>query len=335
MDYANEPTMHYSRRSYLNGSKIKHELLARHGAKCAYCGIEVMFGQIELDAYLPFRTHPDDQSPSNYVLSCAQCNRIKSSKEPFSKDGQELIIHPYSERYWKEMQINENGIAEGKTDAGSSTIHLLGLNRPELVSYRKDHIADFIEKINDDNTAYDVYKCSINQIKELLQMEINDPNLQEYFHRIIYANVITSMEAYLSKTFITVVLNDDIMFWRFVNRFDWGKEKVNIEDIKSVYDNMTIKVQTKLTEVLYHNLPKVRAMYQKILEIDILQEDEELAFLSRSVDVRHDLVHRNGRKTGHFEADEFHNISVDMINTLIDHVDRLIEEIEKQMNAPL
>lgn len=211
----------------------------------------------------------------------------------------------------------------------------MGLNRPELVSYRKDHIADFIEKINDDNTAYDVYKCSINQIKELLQMEINDPDLQEYFHRMIYANVITSMEAYLSKTFISIVLNDDTMFWRFVNRFDWGKEKVYIEDIKSVYDNMTMKVQTKLTEVLYHNLPKVRAMYQKILEIDILQKDEDLTFLSQSVDVRHDLVHRNGRKTGHFEADEFHNITIDMINTLIDHVDRLIDEIEKQINEPV
>ena len=331
MDYSSEPTASNIRRPSMSG--IKHNLLEKHGPHCAYCGIDLTLGQIEVDSFLPFRSNPDPSNPDNYVLSCSQCNRIKGAKEPFSSEGKERIIHPYSDRYWNEIQIGRDGIAIGKTEAGSSTISLLGLNRLELVSYRKDHIADFIRKINDDNTAYEVYTSSINQVKELLKMDIPTPELQEYFNRMIYANVIASMEAYLSKTFITIVLNDDAIFWRFVNRFDWGKEKIEIEKIKDVYDNMPIRVQTKLTEVLYHNLPKVRAMYQKILEIDILQEEANMTFLSKSVDIRHDLVHRNGRKNSNCTTDEFHSISVDMISELIEHVDRLVKEVEDQRVA--
>lgn len=180
-------------------SGIKRNLLEKHGPRCAYCGIDLTIGQIEVDSFWPFHSHPDPSNPDNYVLSCSQCNRMKGAKEPFSSEGKGRIIYPYSDRYWSEIQIGRDGIAIGKTEAGSSTITLLGLNRLELVSYRKDHIADFIRRINDENTAYEVYTSSVNQIKELLKMDIPTPKLQEYFNRMIYANVIASMEAYLSK----------------------------------------------------------------------------------------------------------------------------------------
>ena len=334
MDYAKEPNLPYSinhRRVPI--AKIKQELLAAHGTRCAFCGIDISSGYIVIDSFLPRHSNPDVNSSDNYVLSCAHCERIKAAKEPFSQDGQILIIHPYSENYRTEIQINNDGIAEGITDAGISTVNLLQLNRPELVSYRKDHISDFIEKINDGNTALDVYNCSITQLKELLQMHSTTPELQEYFYRMIYANVISSMEAYLSKTNISIVLNDDISFWNFVKHFDWGKEKIEIQNIKEVYDGMNIRVQTKLTEVLYHNIPKVKAMYEKILGINILQDSKELEFLTHAVSVRHDLVHRNGRKTTVGAIDEYHSISLEMITELIQHVDKLIEEIESQLNC--
>lgn len=327
MNYSKEPTF-FSHLRRPNPQKFKHQLLAIHGAKCAYCGINLSSGYTLIDSYIPFRSIEDPENIDNYVLACAQCDLIKGTREPVSLDGKVLILHPYSENYRTEIQFNEDGIAEGKTEAGESTIEFLQLNRSELVSYRKDHIADFIAKVNDGYSAYDVYRCSIEQIKDLLQIEIPSADLQQHFYRMIYTNVISSMEAYLSKTLITIVMNDETYFWEFVKRFDWEKEKINIENIKEVYDNMTIKVQTKLSEILYHNLPKVKVLYQKVLNIDILQNHEDMAFLCRAVDIRHDLVHRNGRKNGRSEVDEYHSISISMIYDLVTHVDNMIQEIE-------
>ena len=318
--------------SKANLMKIKRELLATRGTKCGYCGVDLSFGSFEVDYYYPRSTHPVPPIDNNFILACPYCNRKKGAHEPVSQSGEVYILHPYSEQYWSEIKISKDGIAVGQTDAGNNTIAIMGLNRPELVAYRQNHIADYIDKIVDDTSAYDVYKCSIVQLKELLQLEIPNHDLEEYFHRMVYANVIASMEAYLSKTFITSVLSDDDMFWQFVSRFDWNKEKVNMENIKEVYDSMNIKVRTKLAEVLYHNLPKVKAMYHKILEINILQNETEMTFLTQAVDIRHDLVHRNGRKNSSGQTDEFHNISLSMVNELISHVDLLIEEIEKQLN---
>ena len=327
MNYSETPTRP---RKRISMREIKYELLEKRKAKCAYCGISIPFGQLTLDAYLPHRTHPEEQGPENYVLACAMCNNIKGGKEPIDGNGNILILHPYENDYWGEIRINEFGVAEGLTDAGVSTINLLSLNRPELVSYRKDHIADYIEKINDGNSAFEVYQYSIRKIKDLLKMEISEPELQQYFYQMIYANVITAMESYLSKNIISLVLNDENIFWKFVKNFDWNNEKIKIEDIKDTYDIMNIKVQTKLAEVLYHNLPKVRAIYKKILDINILQLEDDMRFFNSSVDIRHDLVHRNGRKGTNSGTDEFHNITLDMINELITRVELLINEIEKQ-----
>ena len=106
-------------------------------------------------------------------------------------------------------------------------------------------------------------------------------------------------------------------------------DKVDISKIKDTYDSMNIKVQRKLAEILYHNLPKVRIMYQKILDINILQSEDDMRFFNCSVDIRHDLVHRNGRKGTNSRVDEFHNITLDMINELITRVDLLINEVER------
>lgn len=311
---------------------IREKLIASHGKKCGYCGSEMTFDNIlEIDSYLPKSKYSEEGGLENYVLSCPICNRIKGCKVPIDDKGKVLILHPYKDAYWTEIQINEDGIAEGKTEAGKNTVQIMNLNRPELVSYRLDNIANFIETINDKHTAYEVYTYSINQIENLLKLHIEESELREYFYRMIYANVIASMEAYLSKTIILIVLNNNDMFWKFVNKFDWNKEKVCMEDIKNTYDNMNINVQTKLAEVLYHNLSKVKAMYKNILSIDILEDNDEMVYLSKAVNIRHDIVHRNGRKNNDGKKEDFHNISLEMIKDIIIHVNKLVENVEAQI----
>lgn len=311
---------------------IREKLIATHGNKCGYCGSEMTFNNIlEIDSYLPKSKYSEEAGLENYVLSCPICNRIKGDKVPIDDNGKVLILHPYKDAYWTEIQINKDGIAEGKTEAGRNTVQMMYLNRPELVSYRLHNIANFIETINDKHTAYEVYTYSINQIENLLKLDIEESELKEYFYRMIYANVIASMEAYLSKTIILIVLNNNDMFWNFVNKFDWNKEKVCMEDIKNTYDNMNIKVQTKLAEVLYHNLSKVKAMYKSILDIDILEDNGEMACLNKAVNIRHDIVHRNGRKNNDGKKEDFHNISLGMIKDIILHVNKLVERVEEQI----
>ena len=306
--------------------RIKEELISRYGNKCGYCGIEPSFAEIlTVDCYLPFSSHKNMEE-DNLVLACRACNAIKGNIEPIEESGKVRILHPYKSNYWSEIKIGKDGLAYGLTESGESTILLMHLNRPELIEYRVNNIGDFIKRINDKYDAYEIYIHSIGQISKLLKEEIENPELSEYLYRMIYANIIAAMEAYLSKILAAAVLNDETIFWRFVNKINWNNQKVSMKDIKETYDNMNIKVQEKLNELIFHNLPKVKKIYKDVLEIDIL-EDGMLECLSKAVNIRHDIVHRNGRKNKS-EENEFHNITVDMITDLIEKVDQLVENIE-------
>lgn len=283
---------------------------------------------MEIDSFLPYRTHPQNDEIENYVLSCPTCHRIKGGTEPVSEDGTVLILHPYKDGYRNEIKIGTDGRVYGITDAGKSTVEIMRLNRPELVAYRASNIAAFIESTNDGRTSLETYHGSIRQIRDLMKVRIEDPELVNCYYRMMYANVIAAMEAYLSKTIISCVLGDDEVFWTFVRNFDWNKEKVSVADIKEVYDGMGIKVQTALAEILYHNLPKVKNIYRAALGIDILTDTDELGFLCRAIEIRHDIVHRNGRSS---EKDAYHIITAEMVDDLISHVDRLVDDIERQL----
>ncbi|MGN1165665.1 MAG: HEPN domain-containing protein [Lachnospiraceae bacterium] len=256
--------------------------------------------------------------------------------EPKTEDGKILIMHPYKDAYWEHIMVDKNGVARGETEEAKSTVEILCLNRPELIAYRNNNIAAFIQNANNGENVYEVYRNSITYVKKLLLSNIEEKEIEGYFYRLVYANIIASMEAYLSKTIISLVLNDEDLFWTFVQRFDWGKEKVNISEVKDVYGKMNIKVQKALAEVLYHNLSKVKQMYRCILEINVLDEDDEMEFLCKAVEIRHDIVHRNGRKNIKKQdvtsVDEYHNIELEQIEELIKHVDELVDSIERQIN---
>ena len=310
----------------------RKRLLEEHGNKCGYCGCEMISPELmEVDSYLPFRTHPECDEYDNYVLTCPICNRIKSAREPITTDGRVLILHPYKDNYKDEIKIDEDGYAHGLTDAGKSTVEIMRLNRPELVAYRVNNIAAFIEKVNDGKSAYDVYQKSISQITELMKVNVESSELQEYYFRLLYANVISAMEAYLSKTIITLVLNDENSLWNFVRKFKWNEEKVKIADVKEVYDGINVRVQTELAGILYHNLSKVKKMYKEILDIDILTDHNEMNFLYNAVETRHDIVHRNGRANEDLNEEKYHDIQIEHIQQLILHVDKLVNSIQEQL----
>ena len=315
-------------------ANYRKDLLEKHGRKCGYCDSELTVPEsIEIDHFFPTRTHPQCHGLDNLVLTCPVCNRIKGAKEPIADDGSVVILHPYRDNYWEQIKIDSNGLAYGVTEEGKNTVETMRLNRSELVAYRADKVAVFIGEANEGEYPAEIYYGSVRQIKKLMEITIDDSELAAYCNRMIYANVIASMEAYLSKTIIRAVTNDKNTFWRFVSKFEWGKERFSLNEIKEVYDGMYLRVQTALTEALYHKLPKVKNIYKDTLGIEILTDEEEMGALCRAVEIRHDIVHRNGRKSACTEQNDYHIITTDMVNDLILRVNKLVSTVEEQLRA--
>lgn len=116
--------------------------------------------------------------------------------------------------------------------------------------------------------------------------------MKSYLYRLLYANLITSMEAYLSDTLIKYVTENDEYLRKFTETYKpFKKQTFTTDDIFNRMDHLKDIVKGELRELMYHNLPKIKPIFKDSLGIDIGVIKE----LYKAVLIRHDIVHRNGK----------------------------------------
>ena len=142
---------------------------------------------------------------------------------------------------------------------------------------------------------------------------------------MLFANVITSLETYLSDAFINTVKSNKAYLRKFVETFhNFRSEKFELSDLFQYYDNIEEKATKAMLDVIYHDLPKVKGMYFDTLNISL----PDLAVIYKAVFMRHDFVHRNGKtKTG-----KFHKIESKDIDELCNEVEKFVNDINRQLN---
>ncbi|MGV2837038.1 HEPN/Toprim-associated domain-containing protein, partial [Pseudomonas shirazensis] len=90
-----------------------------------------------------------------------------------------------------------------------------------------DSFEDIIEYNKDFTTFYDVFSTAIMDTQALMRLSTENTTLA----RLLYANVITAMETYLSDTLKKQVLTREAIRRRFVQTNDTFKEKISLQDI--------------------------------------------------------------------------------------------------------
>ncbi len=125
--------------------------------------------------------------------------------------------------------------------------------------------------------------------------------------RMVFASVIIAMEAYLSDIIKSHVLNRSAVKRRFVESHIVFKEKVAKKDVFTFLDtldntlNTLNTLNTEIDKISFYNIDTVKDLYQKVLACDF--PEDKLDQLRASVFVRHDIMHRNGKKADGFSVD--------------------------------
>ncbi len=316
---------------------IRNKLIEKHGCTCGYCKAKFFDEKaLALDSYYPRSTYPEKQNDEeNYVLACHICNAIKSNKLPISVDGgKKNILHPYKDDYSVHMHLGDSGLLVPDTEEGASTIDILKLNREALCQYRRSNPMTWNTLWSEIENPKDNYQTSIKYVEDILKLAVQnkDANVKEYLFRMLYGNVITAMETYLSSTIIQLLRNNEQLKWQFVEKFDWGPESFSLNKIKKEYEEIDIRIITKLGELLYHNLSAITNIYKKTLNIDVFSKKEDMSTLCKAVVIRHDIVHRNGRTPiDKKKRSSKHIIGELEIRELIKAVNKMTKNIQQQI----
>ena len=186
------------------------------------------------------------------------------------------------------------------------------------------HLAKDIASIPDYYTYYNIFLEAILDIEKLLEMEV-DISVAPCFFRLLYANVIIAIETYLSDVFIGTVKNNPDLMRRFIETTpEFKEDKISLSDAYSAKEQADKKADDYLFKVAWHNVARVKQMYKDTLSIEF---PEDISAISRAIQNRHDIVHRNGKtKTGKELRIEKPNILA-----LIDYIDAFAKDIDIQL----
>ena len=151
---------------------------------------------------------------------------------------------------------------------------------------------DLYEAVTANTVSRATLENAVENIRKLSDTEVAT-SLIAAFRRLLFANAITVLEAFLSDTFINLVFRDQNVLQKYLEVDSAFKDrKVNYRDILREASKVQDTVRAELLNSSWHNVGMVKALYARVLGIDVGDVDE----IARAVSKRHDIVHRNGRR---------------------------------------
>lgn len=173
-------------------------------------------------------------------------------------------------------------------------------------------------------STFDEFNLTMQKLRGMLESDLVLTN--DMFLKMVDVFAVTAMEAYLSGTLIEKVKEDDTYLLNAAKNIkDLKDEKMALYEVVENPDKAKKRIFEKIYEFMYHNLPKIKCIYEAVFGIKI---NYSLKNLIPIVQRRHDIVHRNGKNkdgkeivldTAMVEQDiEFISSFVKKINCLID-----------------
>jgi hypothetical protein len=149
-------------------------------------------------------------------------------------------------------------------------------------------------------------------------------------NRMIFAQQIGALETYLADTLVNVVTEDEAAMKRLIaSDVELRAKKFSLAEIGASKDFVEKEVLVYLRSIVYHNLPKVRALYKIAINVDLFEllgasKDK----LFKAIEYRHDCVHRNGYDS---EGNRLEIFTKPYVQETADIMNALVMEIEKKI----
>jgi transcription elongation factor Elf1 len=195
----------------------------------------------------------------------------------------------------------------------------------EEISKPYDNYDELYDAIAENKQFYETFKLEIDNLIKLNSIDLGDASLNKILKRQIFISVITTLETFLSDTFINLTLANEVYFRNFIETYPKFKdEKIYVRDIFTEYSKLKEKVKKIMMDILYHRLSEIKEMYKDTFKI--VFPDTKVLF--KEIAKRHDLVHRAGRtKNG-----DILDITTMTNNTLIGYTQSFVADIANQLH---
>lgn len=190
---------------------------------------------------------------------------------------------------------------------------------PDEEDYDHGYIEDY------DQNKFDELISNILTLERMISM-VKEPSLAGMFHNMLFVNAITVLETFFSDFFISTIYGKKNFQLAFLEKCELKTTKtIKLYDFYEKYEFVDDYLKECLRkDVVWHNLPKVKTIYEKTFSISF----PKIGRLCSAVKLRHDIVHRNGKKMD----GEPVKISKEYILEILDEIKTVSEKVFKDVN---
>ena len=180
------------------------------------------------------------------------------------------------------------------------------------------------------DSPIDDYYVSMEGLVELTNLDSPTRHDLQFLNRVIFSHIITTLEAYLADTLRALVGSDDDVRLRLVSAdSELKKDKFTAEEILTEPDKIKNHVDDYLKKLIYHNFPKIEALYRICVGISIFESPEHRGLMCQAAYYRHDCVHRNGKNT---DGDLLTVYTKEYVDQIMTGSGTIVSIIDKEVN---
>ncbi|NAO97210.1 hypothetical protein FRY77_14510 [Halomonas sp. MG34] len=188
-----------------------------------------------------------------------------------------------------------------------------------------DYDDSYLEAYLTGNKYFESFKTSINHVKVIHESKISG-EAKQHLLGLLYVNIITAIETYLSDAFISTVLENKDVLRKFVeSNPEFKKQNFCLSEVFIKHDRIESDVKDYLLGLMWHNIKKIKPMYKSTLEVSF---PSDLSNIFQAVIQRHNLVHRGGKN----KDGEIILVTDDELNELIVEAEIFINHVDEQIN---
>jgi hypothetical protein len=237
---------------------------------------------------------------------------------------EELVYNVYEENGFVIVDFDRKSVKIVKSEIELVDRTKLKLTYDELESEYSYYDQEEFDAIISQIEPIQKLNKSLINIQNLVEIYLGDTQLNNLLNHQSFISAIGSLEAYLSEKLIGKIFSDISFKKKFVlSHPDFKSMKFKLSEIYDKYETLDKTIKKILLDQIYHNLPVVSNMYKDALNIKF----PNIQVLMKSITIRHDLVHRNGRTK---DGDEI-IISKSDVKELCEKIKTFAEQIEEEI----
>lgn len=188
-----------------------------------------------------------------------------------------------------------------------------------------DEIIDVEESIlGEDDEYYDklLFKETHSDTEKALEaIEGLPQDINDNLYRLLYANNVSKLEAFLCDTIVSYVLESNEHKKRFVQNYEpLATQKFQMSAIYAKYQGLDKIINGTLVSIVYHDIELVRKLYRKTADIDLPDTKE----IEEAIQIRYHIIHRNGK----VKEENIINIKQEDVESLSNLVSDFIYDVD-------